>query len=48
MKSFGIFIKDNTKKVTHENKKNPPEVPKIKENKNKKWEPKKKVHFQNE
>ena len=45
VKSSIIFIKDNTEKVTHENKKNPPEVPKIKENKKKKWEPKKMVHF---
>ena len=47
-KSSGIFIKENTKKVAHENKKIFSEIPKIKENKNKRWEPKKRVHFQNE
>ena len=47
-KSSGIFIKENIEKVAHENKKIFPEIPKIKENKNKRWEPKKRVHFQNE
>ena len=47
-KSFGIFIKENTEKVAHENKNFFPKIPKIKENKSKRWEPKKRVHFQNE
>ena len=45
VKSSSIFIKDITQKFSLENKKNPPKVPKIKDSKNKKWEPKKKVHF---
>ena len=47
-KSSGIFIKENIEKVTHENKKFLPEIPKTKEKKSKRWEPKKRVHFQNE
>ena len=46
VKAIGIFIKDTTTKVTNENKKGTPKTSKIKDKKNKKWEPKMKVHFQ--
>ena len=41
-----VFIKDITHKMNDENKKININVPKIKDNKVKKWEPKKKVQFQ--
>ena len=47
-KSSSIFIKENIEKVSHDNKKIFPEIPKIKEKKSKRWELKKRVHFQNE
>ncbi len=41
-----VFIKDTTHKINDQHKKVSIDVPKIKENKSRKWEPKKKVQFQ--
>lgn len=46
VKPAGLFMKDTPAKGTNEVQKNVPELPKAKENSTKKWEPKKKVHFQ--
>ena len=45
-KPSSVFIKDITHKMNDESKKINVDVPKIKDNKVKKWEPKKKVQFQ--
>lgn len=46
-KPSGIFIKDITQKMIDGNKKYSRMIAKVKDVKRKKWEPKKKVQFQN-